>query len=75
MNDPGATRGFLRLVVVISIVANGAAALVVQGERDLRRFAVASTLDRYRMELTDDVARYGAAVQTLHERVRAAAEP
>ncbi len=75
MNDLGETRRFVRLVLVTSIVASGAAALVVQGERGLRSFAVASTLDRYRMELSDDVARYGAAVRMLHERVRAAAEP
>ncbi|MEK6720403.1 MAG: hypothetical protein AABZ33_07000 [Chloroflexota bacterium] len=68
-------RRFLRLVLAISIVANGAAALVVQGERGLQPFAVASTLDRYRMNLTDDIAAYGATVHDLHERGRAGGEP
>ncbi len=68
-------RRFLRLVLAISIVANGAAALVVQGERGLQPFAVASTLDRHRMNLTDDIAAYGATVRDLHERGRAGGEP
>lgn len=66
-------RKFLWLVVFSSTMA-GATALFVQGERDLRTFVVAATLDRYRMELTDDVAAYGAAVESLHEDVRAEAE-
>lgn len=75
MTDRLENRRFLRLVLVISIVANGAAALVVQGERGLQPFAVASTLDRYRMNLTDDIAAYGATVRDLHGRARAGGEP
>ena len=75
MTDRLESRRFLRLVLVISIVANGAAALVVQGERGLQPFAVASTLDRYRMNLTDDIAAYGATVRDLHERGRAGGDP
>jgi len=75
VTDQLESRRFLRLVLAISIVANGTAALVVQGERGLQPFAVASTLDRYRMNLTDDVAAYGATVRDLHQRGRAGAEP
>lgn len=75
MTDRLENRRFLRLVLVISIVANGAAALVVQGERGLQPFAVGSTLDRYRMNLTDDIAAYGAAVRDLHGRGWAGGEP
>lgn len=74
MSDRVAARRFLRLVLVVSVIANAAAVAVVQGERELRPFAVASTLDRYRFELTDDIATYGTTIQTLHERVRAEAE-
>jgi hypothetical protein len=75
VTDRSSHRDFLQLVLLVSIVANGAALLVVQGERGLRPFAVASTLDRYRMALTDDIAAYGSSVQSLHDRARGEARP
>lgn len=73
MIDQFEARKFLRLGVFSSMVA-GATALFLQAGRELRTFTVKATLDRYRVELADDVARYGAAVESLHEDVRAEAE-
>lgn len=75
MTEGRENRTFLRLVLAIAIVANGAAALVVHGERELQPFAVQSTLDRYRLDLTDEIATYGASVRTLLDSHEAEGEP
>ena len=69
MSDPAAIRPFLRLVVVCALVANGAAAIVVQGERDIRPFRVAVFLDRDRLDLTEELGAYGTAVERLHAQM------
>jgi len=75
MTGNAGARGFLRLVLVVSILANAGAASVVQGERVLQPFGVASSLDRYRHRLTDDVAAYGRTIQALHDRIDHEAAP
>lgn len=75
MSDPTAIRPFLRLVVTCALVANAVAALVVQGERDLRPFRVAVFLDQDRLDLTEELGAYGAAVDRLHAHTPQDARP
>lgn len=70
MSDPGSIRSFIRLVVGCAVLANGVAAIVVLGERDLRPVRVAVVLDRGRLLLTDDIETYGAAAGKLHTQIR-----
>lgn len=75
MSDPADTRSFLRLVILCAILANGGAALVVQGERDLRPFRVGVVLDRDRLTLTDELKTYGQAVAALRSHIRGEGRP
>ena len=75
MSDRATIRPLLRLVVACALVANGIAALTVQGEREIYRFRVTVGLDRDRLSLTEEAAAYGAAGERLHAEIAEEARP